>query len=98
MVNDSLSQKPILQAQQISYINAIAVSQDPTVDDLIQAMSSMTTEETDLIQIMTIGQKRILYGWMPGNGALLLVTLGECATVTSEYCTRPAITHQNFAG
>ena len=37
--------------------SVIAASQEPTVDDLIQALS-MTAEETDLIQIKTIGQRQ----------------------------------------
>ena len=55
MASDPVTHKTILK-DPVDKLSAIAVSRDPTVDDLVQSLS-MTDEEAELIQIMTIGQR-----------------------------------------
>ena len=55
MASDPVTHKTILK-DAVDKLSAIAVSRDPTVDDLVQSLS-MTDEEAELIQIMTIGQR-----------------------------------------
>ncbi len=53
--SNKVSQKQILQ-NPVDKLNSIAVSRDLTVDDLIQSLN-VTSEQAELIQIVTIGQR-----------------------------------------